>query len=219
MMGDAGPDASEAVMMLQAVARAVIDRVDVLTDADLAIGDGDHGIGMRRGFEAALVALDAGPATIDAAFRATGMAIMANTGGAAGAVFGTLFTAGAKAFSGADRMDADGIRHFLAAAQEGVAKRGGVTEGQKTMLDALAHSARACSDASSLTRCLSAAAQGAEAGVEATKSMIATTGKARALGERSLGHPDPGAISVAIILTAMRDFVAAGATDEGDGNG
>jgi dihydroxyacetone kinase-like protein len=218
-MADVGLGVADTVAMLQAVARAVIDRVDVLTDADLAIGDGDHGIGMRRGFEAALVALDAGPATIDAAFRATGMAIMANTGGAAGAVFGTVFTAGAKALAGANRLEADGIRRFLAMAQEGVAKRGNVTEGQKTMLDALAHAARACSDATSLTACLTAAADGAEAGVEATKSMIATTGKARALGERSLGHPDPGAISVAIILSAMRDFVLAGATDEGERNG
>jgi dihydroxyacetone kinase-like protein len=214
-----GLGSGDTVAMLRAVARAVIERVDVLTDADLAIGDGDHGIGMRRGFEAVLVALDAGPATIDAAFRATGMAIMANTGGAAGAVFGTLFTSGAKAFAGADSMDADGIHRFLAAAQEGVTKRGGVIEGQKTMLDALAHAARACADATSLTSCLTGAAQGAEEGVEATKSMVATTGKARSLGDRSMGHPDPGAISVAIILSAMRDFAAARTTDEGGHHG
>lgn len=218
-MEDAGLGTNSAVAMLQAVARSVINQVDVLTDADLAIGDGDHGIGMRRGFEAVLTALDAGPATIDAAFRATGMAIMANTGGAAGAVFGTLFTAGAKALAGVGRLDADGIRRFLAMAQEGVEKRGGVTEGQKTMLDALAHAARAAGQAPDLISCLTAAALGAEAGVEATKSMVATTGKARSLGERSLGHPDPGAISVAIILAAMRDFVMAGATDEGERNG
>jgi phosphoenolpyruvate---glycerone phosphotransferase subunit DhaL len=218
-MADAGLGAGDTVAMLRAVARAVIDRVDVLTDADLAIGDGDHGIGMRRGFEAVLLALEPGPATIDAAFRATGMAIMANTGGAAGAVFGTLFTAGAKAFAGADRLEPDGIRRFLTMAQEGVAKRGGVTEGQKTMLDALAHAARACGDAADLPECLNAAAQGAENGVGATKTMVATTGKARSLGERSLGHPDPGAISVAIILTAMRDFVAAGTNDDGARNG
>jgi dihydroxyacetone kinase-like protein len=219
MMGNAGLGTSDAVAMLQAVARAVIDRVDILTDADLAIGDGDHGIGMRRGFEAVLTALDAGTTGIEAAFRATGMAIMANTGGAAGAVFGTVFTSGAKALAGADRLDADGIRRFLAAAQDGVAKRGGVTEGQKTMLDAVAHAVRAAANATDLTTCLTAAAAGAEAGVEATKSMIATTGKARSLGERSLGHPDPGALSVAIILTAMRDFVTARATDEGERNG
>jgi dihydroxyacetone kinase-like protein len=219
MMGNAGLGTSDAVAMLQAVARAVIDRVDILTDADLAIGDGDHGIGMRRGFEAVLTALDAGSTGIEAAFRATGTAIMANTGGAAGSVFGTVFTSGAKALAGADRLDADGIRRFLTAAQDGVAKRGGVTEGQKTMLDALAHAARAAANATDLTTCLAAAAAGAEAGVEATKSMVATTGKARSLGERSLGHPDPGALSMAIILTAMRDFVTARATDEGERNG
>ncbi len=215
-MGDAGLSAKDTVEMLKAVARAVIEQVDVLTDADLAIGDGDHGIGMRRGFEAVLTALDACGPGIDAGFRATGMAIMANTGGAAGAVFGTVFTAGAKALAGADRLDADGIRRFLAAAQEGVAKRGGVTEGQKTMLDALAHADRAATDLNDLSTCLTAAARGAEAGVEATKSMIATTGKARSLGERSLGHPDPGAMSVAIIMAAMRDFVLVGVTDEGE---
>ncbi len=214
-MHKASLGSGEAVAMLQAVARAVIDRVDVLTDADLAIGDGDHGIGMRRGFEAALTALEPGTPGIDAAFRTTGMAIMANTGGAAGAVFGTLFTSGAKALAGVDRLDANGIRQFLAAAQDGVAKRGGVTEGQKTMLDALAHAARACDDATSLITCLTAAAHGAEVGVEATKSMVATTGKARSLGERSLGHPDPGAISVAIILTAMRDFASGAPIGEG----
>lgn len=202
-------DTSGATALLRRVAQAVIDKVDVLTDADLATGDGDHGIGMRRGFEAALTALEVEPASIDAAFRATGMAIMANTGGAAGAVFGTVFTAGAKAFAGQDQITADSFRRFLADAQAAVTKRGGVTEGQKTMLDALAHAARAAEGEATLERATALAAEGARQGVEATKAMIATTGKARSLGERSLGHPDPGAISVAIILGAIRDHVAA----------
>ncbi|MDB5660538.1 MAG: Dak phosphatase [Cypionkella sp.] len=202
-------DAKASVAMLRAVAEAVIANVDVLTDADLATGDGDHGIGMRRGFEAALVALDAPPATIDAAFRATGMAIMANTGGAAGAVFGTVFTAGAKAFAGQDEITPNSFRHFLADAQAAVSKRGGVVEGQKTMLDALGFAARAAAVEGDLAEAMTAAAKGAQDGVEATKAMIATTGKARSLGERSIGHPDPGAISVAIILGAMRDYTAA----------
>lgn len=208
-----GLDAAASVAMLRAVATAMIDNVDVLTDADLAVGDGDHGIGMRRGFEAVLATLEAPTAGIDGAFRAAGMAIMANTGGAAGAIFGTVFTSGAKAFAGASEIDADGVRRFLAAAQEAVAKRGGVVEGQKTMLDALAHAARAAEGQDSLSDCLAAAADGAQAGVEATKAMVATTGKARSLGERSLGHPDPGAISVAIILAAMRDFANATTDD------
>ena len=202
-------DKAGAVLMLRGVAQAVIDKVDVLTDADLAIGDGDHGIGMRRGFEAALAALETEPASIDAAFRATGMAIMSNTGGAAGAVFGTVFIAGAKAFVGQDAITADGFRQFLADAQAAVAKRGGVVEGQKTMLDALACAARAAADETTLKGAATQAAEGAQRGVDATRDMIATTGKARSLGERSLGHPDPGAISVAIIMAAIRDHVAA----------
>lgn len=201
-------DAKASVAMLRAVAEAVIANVDVLTDADLATGDGDHGIGMRRGFEAALVALNAPLATIDAAFRATGLAIMANTGGAAGAVFGTVFTAGAKAFAGQDEITSDNFRRFLSDAQVAVSKRGGVVEGQKTMLDALGFAARAAAAEGGLAETMTAAAEGAQDGVEATKAMIATTGKARSLGERSIGHPDPGAISVAIILGAMRNYTA-----------
>ena len=201
-------DEAGSAAMLRAVAGAVLARIDDLTDADLAIGDGDHGIGMRRGFEAVEQALAIPPAGIDAVFRAAGMAIMATTGGAAGAVFGSVFSAGAKAFVGADEITPEGFAAFLAAAEAAVQKRGGVTEGQKTMLDALAPAARAATGAADLAEATRAAAAAAEDGLEATKAMIATTGKARSLGERSIGHPDPGAISMVIILTAMRDFVA-----------
>ena len=203
-------DTAGATAMLAAIAQAVIDQTDVLTDADLAIGDGDHGVGMRRGFEATLEALKTPPETIDAAFKAAGTAIMGQTGGAAGAIFGTLFRSGAKAFAGRDSIDGPAFAAFLEAGLEAVLKRGGVTEGQKTIIDALAPAARAARAAGgSLAEVTAAAAQGALDGVEATKAMVATTGKARSLGERSIGHPDPGAISVSLILVAARDFVAA----------
>jgi dihydroxyacetone kinase-like protein len=204
-------DAAGARDMLLAVSQALIDQTDILTDADLAIGDGDHGIGMRRGFEAALEALKASePEGVDAAFKATGMAILSNTGGAAGAVFGTLFRSGAKAFAAAGTVDGPGFAGFLEEGLAAVLKRGGVVEGQKTMVDALAPAARAARAAADdgLKAATAAAAEGALQGVEASKAMIATTGKARSLGERSIGHPDPGAISISLILTAMRDFVA-----------
>ncbi len=201
-------DATQARDMLVAVSQYMIDNTDTLTDADLAIGDGDHGIGMRRGFEAALEALNSEtPETVDAPFKATGMAIMSNTGGAAGAVFGTLFRAGSKGFSG-DAVDGAGFASFLEEGLAAVLKRGGVTEGQKTMVDALAPAARAARAASAngLQAATAAALDGALQGVEASKAMVATTGKARSLGERSVGHPDPGAISISLILTAIRDF-------------
>jgi len=202
-------DTAGTVALLRAVAQAVIDKTEVLTEADLAIGDGDHGVGMRRGFEGTLDALVANPPeTIEAAFKATGTAIMAQTGGAAGAIFGTLFRGGSKALSGKDTLDGPAFVAFLETGLEAVLKRGGVVEGQKTIIDALAPAARAARSANgSLKDVTTAAADGALAGVEATRAMIATTGKARSLGERSIGHPDPGAISVSIILVAMRDHV------------
>ncbi|MFI0845257.1 dihydroxyacetone kinase subunit DhaL [Mesorhizobium sp. IMUNJ 23232] len=203
-------DAAGARDMLVAVSQALIDQTEILTDADLAIGDGDHGIGMRRGFEAALEALKASePDSVDAAFKTIGMAILSNTGGAAGAVFGTLFRSGAKGFAGGS-IDGASFAAFLEDGLAAVLKRGGVMEGQKTMVDALAPAARAARAASDkgLEAATAAAVDGALQGVEASKAMIATTGKARSLGERSIGHPDPGAISISLILKAMRDFVA-----------
>ncbi len=204
-------DHETALAMLATVCQAVVDNVDVLSQADREIGDGDHGVGMRRGFEAAGQALQGSPeAGIEDAFKTVGTAIMGATGGAAGAVFGTLFRSGAKAFAGSERLDAEHFAGFLETAVTAVAKRGGVIEGQKTMLDALAPAARSARGrvANGLAGVTAAAAEAAEQGVQATCDMIATTGKARSLGERSLGHPDPGAISISIILGAMRDFTA-----------
>ena len=197
------------VALLRAAAEAIIAATDRLSEADRAIGDGDHGIGMRRGFEAALAALDALPeASLPEAARAIGMAVLSSAGGASGAIFGALFRAGAKGLEGRPGpLDGEGLAAFLDQALIGVMKRGGVSEGQKTMVDALAPAARAARAAAAegLAAALEAASAAAEAGVEASRDMIATTGKARALGERGLGHPDPGAISVSVLLAAMRD--------------
>ena len=204
-------DVNASTDMLKVVSRSVIDQTDVLTYADLAIGDGDHGIGMRRGFEAALESLDtAPPDSIENVFKAVGTAILSKTGGAAGAIFGTLFRAGSRPLADRDTLDGAGFAAFLETGLEAVLKRGGVTEGQKTMIDAIAPAARAARAKSGdgLTATIAAAAAASLDGVEATKNMIATTGKARSLGERSLGHPDPGAISVSLILKAMQDFTA-----------
>lgn len=204
-------DARTSREMLESVSRYVIERTDILTDADLAIGDGDHGIGMRRGFEAVLSNLESAPGdSPETVFKTVGTAILSNTGGAAGAVFGTLFRAGSKAFAGNETIDGDGFAAFLEDGLEAIIKRGGVVEGQKTMIDAIGPAARAARGevGKGLAAVVAAASEASLSGVEATKDMIATTGKARSLGERSLGHPDPGAISISLILQAMRDFTA-----------
>ena len=203
---------NEVKAMMAAAAHAIIAKVDALSAADRATGDGDHGVGMRRGFEAVLEALAAlnDPAPSDV-MKAVGTAIMTKGGGASGAVFGTLFRSGAKALEGRDALDGEGFAAFLAVAAEAVQKRGGAAPGQKTMIDALVPAAAAATTHAALADVLAAAAQAAADGVEATRGMLATTGKARSLGERSLGHIDPGALSVSIILRAMADFRPASA--------
>jgi dihydroxyacetone kinase-like protein len=197
--------------MLNAVSQRIVNSVDLLTTVDQAIGDGDHGVGMRRGFAAVLEQMETQPETVEATFKAAGTAIMAKAGGAAGAVFGTLFRSGSAAFAGRGNLDAEGLAGFLQQGLKAVEGRGGSRPGMKTMLDALAPAASvaAATCQQGLPATARAAAAAAIAGVEATKSMIATTGKARTLGERSLGHPDPGAVSMSLILQAMLDYIAA----------
>jgi dihydroxyacetone kinase-like protein len=200
---------AETQEMLANVARHVIANVDMLTELDQAIGDGDHGIGMRRGFAAVAEEMQK-PLTggLDAPLKAAGMAIMSKTGGAAGAVFGTLFRAGGAALAGREAFDAEALAIFLRQGLEAVEARGGAKPGMKTMLDALAPAAEAAAKApNSLPEAIQAALAAARQGIEATKGMVATTGKARTLGERSLGHPDPGAVSLTLMLEAMRDYI------------
>jgi len=186
---------------------AIVAAKDRLTKADQAIGDGDHGVGMARGFSAAQIKLDEKPAeTVGELFKTVGMAVMSTSGGASGAVFGTFFM---QAASPLDSVTLDATR-FIAALQSGLAaveKRGGAKAGDKTMIDALVpaieHAQQAPGD--DILACLTAAAAGAANGVEATVNMKAATGKARSLGDRSIGHPDPGAISIAILLAALAD--------------
>ncbi|TLU72015.1 dihydroxyacetone kinase subunit DhaL [Lichenicoccus roseus] len=203
-------DAVAVRAMLLQVCTRMIENTDRLTEADQAVGDGDHGIGMRRGFTAARDKLEAlEPASVAEVFKTVGTAVMAQTGGASGAVFGTLYRAGATA-CGDHALDAATFLAFLEQGLAAVQKRGGAVPGAKTMIDALAPAAEAAraAQADGLAAMIRAAADAAQQGVQASRDMIATTGKARTLGERSLGHPDPGAISMQIQLAAMQDYVA-----------
>ncbi|MEZ5302687.1 MAG: DAK2 domain-containing protein, partial [Verrucomicrobiales bacterium] len=128
---------AEAVEMLTHVCDGMIASEPLLTDADRAIGDGDHGIGIKRGFEAAKEALGEGHETLDAAFKAVGMAMISSMGGASGAVFGTLFRNGGKALAGSGSLDGAALGAFLNEGLEGVMKRGGAKPGDKTIIDAL----------------------------------------------------------------------------------
>ena len=193
----------EVKRRLIAVCDAVIAAQDRLTKADQAIGDGDHGVGMARGFTAARQALATKPAaSVGDLFKTMGMAILMKAGGASGAVFGTFFNAMAKALP-ATNLDQPSFAQALNDAIAAVQSRGGAKAGGKTMLDAALPAAQAAASATTLAEALSMAAAAAADGATATAAMIATTGKAKTLGERSLGHMDPGAISLSIIFAAF----------------
>ena len=209
-MGKENLDLSDTIEMVKQVALSIIDSEPLLTDADRNLGDGDHGLGMERGMKAVIEKIESSSFNqISDVFKSAGMAMMSSMGGASGALFGTLFRNGGKALDGEETLNSEGLKNFLNAANEGVKSRGGASPGDKTMIDALEPAAQEASKNISLPlyELISLVSQAADRGKEESKEMIATMGRAKTLGERSLGHPDAGACSVAIILKSMSEFI------------
>ena len=209
-MGKENLDLSDTIEMVKQVAISIIDSEPLLTDADRNLGDGDHGLGMERGMKAVIEKIESSSFNqISDVFKSAGMAMMSSMGGASGALFGTLFRNGGKALDGEVTLNSEGLKSFLNAANEGVKSRGGASPGDKTMIDALEPAAQKASENISLPlyKLISLVSQAADRGKEESKNMIATMGRAKTLGERSLGHPDAGACSVAIILKSMSEFI------------
>jgi dihydroxyacetone kinase-like protein len=191
------------------VAACIVSEREHLTRADQAIGDGDHGVAMARGFAAARGMLESNSySTVGELFQAVGNAILSHAGGASGVIFGTLFRAAAGALRECRDFDGQALEFWLRDGLAAVQKRGGAQSGDKSVVDALAPAAEAAAvhSAASLAVTLEAVAGAASQGAESTRQMVARVGKARALGERSLGHPDPGAITLALILRAMSEY-------------
>jgi dihydroxyacetone kinase-like protein len=187
-----------------------------LTALDQAIGDGDHGINMDRGFKAIVAMMDSRPAAADGTteqtatadlLRQVGKTLISTVGGAAGPLYGTAFLRGAAAVVAEGSSPAAALVAALDAAAAGIAGLGKATEGEKTMLDALfpaARAARAALDAGGDVATVAAAAHSAaEAGALATVPLLATKGRASYLGERSIGHQDPGATSASLLLGVL----------------
>jgi dihydroxyacetone kinase-like protein len=187
-----------------------IDSKDLLTQADKAIGDGDHGVGIARGFEAVRQRMEGGAFTaIDELLKTIGMTLMTSIGGASGVVFGTLFQGGAKQLGGRSVFDSEALSLLLLDGLDAVKKRGKANPGDKTMVDALEPAALKSQELRMvpLDESLIAVTEAARQGMEGTKDLVATKGKAKTLGERSLGHPDPGAVSTYLILKFMMEYV------------
>ena len=205
-------DKDQVKAMLLLVAERVIAAEPMLSEADRNLGDGDHGLGMQRGMTAAREKLNASEAeSIEKAFSSVGMAMMSSMGGASGAIFGTFFRNGGKALAGREALDAAGLAAFFRAGVEGVKQRGGAAVGDKTVVDAMEPAAAKAEEVSgaSLTDAISAIADAAEAGKEASKALVAKFGRAKTLGEGCIGFPDAGALSVTVIIGAMRDYILA----------
>jgi dihydroxyacetone kinase-like protein len=203
----------ETRQMFMRVAVRMEESKDMLSEADRAVGDGDHGVGMARGFAAVQQKLQQRSfAALDELLKAVGMALLTSIGGAAGAVFGALFMGGARSLKGQDSLTSEVLSLFLNDGLQAVQERGKARVGDKTMVDALALAAQQAQTtvALPLDEALPSVAEAARQGMEKTKQMVAAVGKARTLGERSLGYADPGAISMYLILSFMAEYVLNG---------
>ena len=197
------------------VAEVIEANRDHLTQLDAAIGDADHGINLARGFTAVLAALGAAsPQAPGAILILTGNTLISKVGGASGPLYGTAFRRAGKALGDAADVDLPALSAALDAALAGVQQLGAAREGDKTMVDALAAATRAfgkaIAEGASESEALRSLVEAAEAGAEATIAMQALKGRASYLGPRSVGHEDPGAVSTALILGALRDAARAG---------
>lgn len=203
---------AETRALLLYTAEKMIDSEPMLTELDLKIGDGDHGLGMQRGFVAVrdLLTTDTfQPKDLGELFLTSGTKMMSSMGGASGAIFGTLFRAGGKAINGKEFFNAQVLSQFLVAGSKAVFERGGAKPGDKTMMDALvaAEKQSIAVQNESLKDALREIVKAAEEGAESTRDQIAVFGRAKSLGERSLGYVDPGAVSMSLILKYMLEFL------------
>jgi dihydroxyacetone kinase-like protein len=186
--------------LISAVARSVIERTDELTALDAAIGDGDHGANMKRGFEAVLQDLDAlATMSLPGLLKGVGMKLVTKVGGASGPLYGTLFLALGKELPETPPRAAAASAFRVAIAA--VKSRGKSDVGQKTMLDVLEPASEAFAAGGDAARVREVALSAADE----TIPMRATRGRASFLGERSVGHMDPGARSASLMICAVCD--------------
>lgn len=201
-------DLDRLTAWIREYARLIAENAQYLSDLDAAIGDADHGINMDRGMTAVVAALDeAPPADAAALCKQVGMTLVKSVGGASGPLYGTFFLRMAPAIG----SDGAAFAAALRAGVNGVVQRGRAEAGDKTMFDALAPALDALDAAlasgTDLTGALAEATTAAEKGRDATESMVARKGRASYLGQRSVGHIDPGATSAALLIGAAATAV------------
>lgn len=202
-------DAHRLIDVFDAIRDAIEADKDHLSELDGVIGDADHGITMALGFgavAAALAKLEAAgdPTTV---FNTAAKSFLNAVGASSGPLYATAFMRAGAAVKGRPALDRDGWVDVLGAMAKGMQDRGKAEIGDKTMMDAWLPAAEAAAAARAagepLSACLAAAARAAAEGAESTKGMVAAKGRSARLGERSLGHMDPGAASAALIVATI----------------
>ena len=199
---------------LEQAAASLREQRDYLTQLDAAIGDADHGTNMDRGFTAVIAKLEEsdGPASPGRLLITAGGTLVSTVGGASGPLWGTALRRAGRALSDAEEFGSGELAAALDAALEGVVELGAAREGEKTMVDALAPAVRALRQrldgGASLADAARAAFAAAEEGMRATVPLQASKGRASYLGERSIGHQDPGATSSALLVDAAARALA-----------
>jgi len=197
------------VAWLSAFRDAVHEHGAYLTELDSAIGDADHGANLIRGMDAVMAAVEPPPGNVGDLLKKVGMTLVTSVGGASGPLYGTFFLRAATAVGDATVLDGPALLTALRAGLEGIVARGKAEAGDKTMYDALAPAMGAFEKALAAGAepgvAARAAADAAGVGRDATEPMLALKGRASYLGERSVGHIDPGAASSALLLAALAD--------------
>jgi dihydroxyacetone kinase-like protein len=203
----------QIVKWLQAIGHVMQANKEYLTQLDAAIGDADHGINMDRGFKKVNSQLSAVmDKDIGSIFKNTGMTLISSVGGASGPLYGTLFLRAGTAASGKHELNTTEFADVLKAGLSGVIERGKAQVGDKTMVDALTPAVEAFEQAAEdnlgIAEALGQTVAAAEQGMKDTIPLIARKGRASYLGERAIGHQDPGATSAYLILKALHDAVS-----------
>ena len=202
----------QLVGWLAAFRDAVHEHGAYLTELDSAIGDADHGTNLIRGMDAVMAAIEPVPTTAGDLLKKVGMTLVTSVGGASGPLYGTFFLRAATSSGDSTSLDGEALLAALRAGLEGIVARGKAEAGDKTMYDALAPALEAFEAAlgsgADLGTAARAAADAAAAGRDATEPMQALKGRASYLGERSVGHLDPGAASSALLMAALADALS-----------
>ncbi len=195
---------------IEALQRVYADNKEYLTKLDSAIGDADHGINMNRGFTAVKAELEkTDPQDINAVLKVVAMALIRTVGGAAGPLYGTFFMRASAACAGKTELEPADVVALFEAGLDGVVQRGKAQLNDKTMVDALTPALEAMKQASAngdgLAAILQRGAAAAEDGMKKTIPLLAKKGRASYLGERSIGHQDPGATSSYLMIQTAVD--------------